>query len=527
MWGPLPWWTVTVRGDDQECAATAALAEGTLPLGFDRDPAQPGRLELICRRPATGSPGLRVHFTFDLGNPAHASELLVIGRRGDICVDVLREDDDERHDPEPVRLGTLRVRVGRELAHLLTQLASKALKELLPADREPEDGGRGILPLVAALQRVRAEHLGAWSSARELLVAEPGGTAGGLTLEVVAATTAVVSLAPDERGAGRRSGRTRQRPVLAPHESGFVYVQRNPAMPGILKIGYSQRLPEDRAHELSGTSVPLPFEVLYRATAARAREVERAVHRLLAAHRVAPNREFFRVGQDAAEEAIRYCQELVTGVGSWDPMPVLHRLRAGDRVTLPLKANQVFVVTGYPDLLAPSAKLVDIWQAHADGDLLELHLTGDPGQVRGLSDGDPGAAEDPVPFLNREGTTPNGLLIGRERLVAGDRLSWLSDEHGTSPCRNVVFEIHDFCQVTYRTWKPQPGPYGIPLQLNYVTREASGSIAAAVHEVLALGPPRAWAPRDPSPAEGWALPATRPTRPDHWLPQLRQRRGHR
>jgi hypothetical protein len=33
-------------------------------------------------------------------------------------------------------------------------------------------------------------------------------------------------------------------------------------------------------------------------------------------------------------------------------MPLVHRLRAGDRVALPLKAGQTFVVTAYPSLMA-------------------------------------------------------------------------------------------------------------------------------------------------------------------------------
>jgi hypothetical protein len=126
--------------------------------------------------------------------------------------------------------------------------------------------------------------------------------------------------------------------LRALYENGFVYVQRNPAFGEMVKIGYSQRLPEDRADELSSTPVPFAYEVLYRVVTSRAEDVEQAVHRLLAAQGVAPNREFFRVSQEITEDAIRYCQELVTGVGSWDPLPEVHRLRAGDRVILPLKA---------------------------------------------------------------------------------------------------------------------------------------------------------------------------------------------
>ncbi|GLY26634.1 hypothetical protein Misp04_63650 [Micromonospora sp. NBRC 101691] len=267
------------------------------------------------------------------------------------------------------------------------------------------------------------------------------------------------------------------------------------------------------------TPVPFPFEVTYRALTMRAHEVEQAVHRLLDAQRVAPGREFFRVGQATVEEAIRFCQERVTGIGSWEPMPVVHRLRAGDRVALPLKAGQTFVVTAYPSLMASSAEAVDMWQVHVDGDLLELHVTDDPGMVRGLSDGDEGAEEDPLPYLNREGSAPNGHLIGRERLVAGDRLSWLSDH------AHVVFEIHGFCQVFCRTWNPQfDAETGFPLLLNYVVRPVSRAAAANFRKVLALDTPSTWAPRNPDLTDGWAPPATHESKPEDWLPQLRRQK---
>lgn len=527
-WGPLPWWTITVQDDDQEPAVDAALDEGTLPLGFERDPTQPERLELICRKPRTGSPGMRAHFTFDLTNPAHAGELLVIGRRGNIRIDVLKHADDEQDDPQPVLLGTLRVTAGHEVARMLTELASTALKDLLPDAPETGASRYGFPALGAELRHVSAHRLDTLSSARELLSTESR-TTGGITRETSDPPTSMARFAAAGR-AGRSSSRRTEQTAVISHETGFVYVQQNPGIPGMLKIGYSQRLPEDRASELSCTPVPFPFEVQYRRNTSRAYDVEQAVHRLLAVHRVAPNREYFRVHQETAEEAIRYSQELETGINSWEPMPALHRLRAGDRVTLPLKAHQVLVTTAFPDLFAPAAKPVDIWQAHADGDVLELYVTDDPGMVSGFSDDDPGATEDPVPYLNRDGTAPNGLLIGRERLVAGDRLSWLSDQDSTSQCAQVVFEIHGFCQVTCRTWNPQPDPNGMPLLLNYLTRKVSPAIAAAVQDVLALDSPDTWAPRNPDPGDGWARPATQPTRPDQWLSQLqphrrRQERG--
>ncbi|MFG1642656.1 GIY-YIG nuclease family protein [Amycolatopsis sp. NPDC049252] len=527
MWGPLPWAAITVRDDGQEHAAVGALEEGTLPLGFERDQTQPDRLDLVCRKPRTQSPGLRAHLTFDLTNPVHASELLLIARRGKICVDVLREPDYEQDEnAHPVHLGTLRVTAGRELTEFLTDVASKALKARPPGSWEPDDASIGIVGSGAGSWPVSGYQFDSWLSARELVIAEPASTPGGITFDTADPPTTVAAFTRVQRPV--RHVPAMEQPARTRHKNGFVYIQRNPAFPHMLKIGQTQQLSEDRADDLSRTSVPFPFEVLFRTATPRAQEVEQAVHRLLAAHRVSANREFFYVDQKTAEEAIRYCQELVTGIGCWEPFPVLHRLRSGDRVTLPLKADQIFATTAYTDgLMSSSATVVDIWQAHGDGDIIELLVTDDPGRVSGMSDGDPGGCEDPVPFFDRDNTAPNGILIGRERLMAGDRLSWLSDQGGTGALANVVFEIHDFCQVTSRTWNPMLDSDGFPLLLNQVTRSSSPAMIAAVREVLALGPPRSWAPRNPDPDSDWARPATHRAEPSHWLTQLQPRQHRR
>ena len=316
-------------------------------------------------------------------------------------------------------------------------------------------------------------------------------------------------------------------PSMPTHETGFVYVLSNQAMPDIVKIGFSTRLSEDRARELSTTSLPYPFEVMYRAATSQPRKVEQAVHRLLVDERVTPNREFFRVSVETAVGAIRRCELEVAGVEAWAQVPEIHRLRAGDRLALPLRAGQMFALTAHRQIFSTSAEILDLWQAHSDGDVLEIHATEDPGHVAGLSDGDPGGEEDPVPYLDRSGDVANGTLIGRERLVAGDRLIWLADTDDPARCRSVVFESDGFCQVTCRTWNPQRNPVGMPLLLNDWIREASPAMTPAIRRVLALGIPRSWAPRTPDPADGWAEPATHPQAPEYWLPQLRPRGGKR
>ena len=77
--------------------------------------------------------------------------------------------------------------------------------------------------------------------------------------------------------------------------TGFLYVLSNPSMPGLVKIGYTNRSTATRAQELSfgtreaaATGVPMPFAVVkdWRVPAVRAQEVEQQVHQMLHAYRV-------------------------------------------------------------------------------------------------------------------------------------------------------------------------------------------------------------------------------------------------
>jgi hypothetical protein len=78
------------------------------------------------------------------------------------------------------------------------------------------------------------------------------------------------------------------------HESGWVYIMRNPSIPNMVKIGSTLNDPEERARQLStATGVPTPFFVVHAVATRWPRETEehfRNDHRWC---RVSPNREFF------------------------------------------------------------------------------------------------------------------------------------------------------------------------------------------------------------------------------------------
>ncbi|MBK9238527.1 MAG: GIY-YIG nuclease family protein [Rhodoferax sp.] len=108
-------------------------------------------------------------------------------------------------------------------------------------------------------------------------------------------------------------------------EIGYLYCLSNPAMPGLVKIGYTNRHTAIRAEELSfgsrdtnATGVPLPFNIEkdWRVPAEKAFEIEQLVHKRLQAHRVASQgkwkaKEFFYlVPSDAIERIEDALKEL-------------------------------------------------------------------------------------------------------------------------------------------------------------------------------------------------------------------------
>ena len=90
---------------------------------------------------------------------------------------------------------------------------------------------------------------------------------------------------------------------------GCVYILKNQAMPGLIKIGYTTRTAEKRADELYEgiTGVPMPFEVAHEYPCEEPEKLEREIHRKLTSHRINQYREFFEY---PADDAFQLLQEL-------------------------------------------------------------------------------------------------------------------------------------------------------------------------------------------------------------------------
>src|ERR1017187_3293422 len=85
--------------------------------------------------------------------------------------------------------------------------------------------------------------------------------------------------------------------------SEFIYVLENPSMPGMVKIGRTERSVSERVNELSSaTGVPTGFAVVKEYAVTNSVEAERIIHERLSDYRVAENREFFKMeGEDVTD----------------------------------------------------------------------------------------------------------------------------------------------------------------------------------------------------------------------------------
>ena len=84
----------------------------------------------------------------------------------------------------------------------------------------------------------------------------------------------------------------------------IVYVLTNPAMPGMVKIGMTDRADvQQRMKELYSTGVPLPFEcvIAKRIEDREAVEIENALHVAFGPYRMNDSREFFSIDPEQAE----------------------------------------------------------------------------------------------------------------------------------------------------------------------------------------------------------------------------------
>ena len=93
----------------------------------------------------------------------------------------------------------------------------------------------------------------------------------------------------------------------------IIYAARNPAMPGLIKIGKTDQDADVRLSQLYTTGVPVPFKCVMAIQPERpAAAVERALHRAFEPQRLNPGREFFEIDQEQVVAIMQLLGEDVT-----------------------------------------------------------------------------------------------------------------------------------------------------------------------------------------------------------------------
>jgi hypothetical protein len=94
--------------------------------------------------------------------------------------------------------------------------------------------------------------------------------------------------------------------------SGYIYILSNLSMPGLVKVGRTDRQPEERARELGTTGVPTPFKLEFSLLVQDSVSSEAQVHQILAnrGYRRSQAREFFEL---PLQEAIDIVQAACSG----------------------------------------------------------------------------------------------------------------------------------------------------------------------------------------------------------------------
>lgn len=87
---------------------------------------------------------------------------------------------------------------------------------------------------------------------------------------------------------------------------GFIYIARNAAIPGLLKIGRTDRVPDQRMSELFSTGVPEPFQLVFYAMTSDTKAQEALLHKVLSRFRHNEKREFFSINSRSAIGAIMH-----------------------------------------------------------------------------------------------------------------------------------------------------------------------------------------------------------------------------
>ncbi|MYH83384.1 GIY-YIG nuclease family protein [Candidatus Poribacteria bacterium] len=94
-----------------------------------------------------------------------------------------------------------------------------------------------------------------------------------------------------------------------------VYILTNPSMPGLIKIGKTEKTAHERAEELYTTGVPEPFSIAYSIPSQYPEILEGILHKKFKQYRTNKDREFFKY---SADKVIEWLKNRPSSIGLYD-----------------------------------------------------------------------------------------------------------------------------------------------------------------------------------------------------------------
>ncbi|WP_171109607.1 MULTISPECIES: caspase family protein [Streptomyces] len=154
-WGPLPWWSIALHDEREQRAAQELLARGGMQLAITAKSRDADELVITCQEPGPGPSRITARLRFHLRDAVHACELLLLARRQKVTVDFLSAQIDEWDDREVNLIGTLPIDLGGDLGATLADIATHALRRLMPGASGPNFHLEGVPSLERLLKSSR------------------------------------------------------------------------------------------------------------------------------------------------------------------------------------------------------------------------------------------------------------------------------------------------------------------------------------------------------------------------------------
>ncbi|MFE5399068.1 hypothetical protein ACFQ9U_31485 [Streptomyces sp. NPDC056568] len=146
---------IAIHDEHERGVAEALLTRGGMQLSFIAKNHDADELLITCWEPGPGPSGLTARLRFDLHDAVHACELLLLAHRQSVAVDFLTEHIDEWDDREIHLIGTMNIAIDGEVGATLAEIATRALRRLVPGASGPAIYHDGVPSLERLLKSSR------------------------------------------------------------------------------------------------------------------------------------------------------------------------------------------------------------------------------------------------------------------------------------------------------------------------------------------------------------------------------------